>query len=277
MQITIDAPAPFTLDTIRGFQCGLFEASRCAVRDTVKLAFPLDDNTSIAGVSLRHEQNKVMTTVYGTTKLDLVQAQLRRILCLDHDGDAFANVLASDPVLHRESQSRPGFRPVLFYSTYAAGGWALLTHRWPKARAASLAKKIAVEGGDTVDVDGETLASFPRPQTILARANFPGVPDEKWLRLRTLAQAALDGALEIGRVSRERLLKLRGVGPWTADAVLIRGVGPTDVLPVSEPLLEKAVSEAYGSDDVETISQRWRPFRTWVSILLIMNYMRKRR
>jgi DNA-3-methyladenine glycosylase II len=241
----------------------------------VKLAFPLDDNASIAGVSLRHENNQVVAKVYGT-KTD-ISAQLRRILCLDHDGDAFARVLANDPVLARESALRPGFRPVLFYSTYAAAGWALLTHRWPKARAAATAKKIAMEGGDTVDVDGETLASFPRPHTILARDHFPGVPEEKWLRLRTIAKAALAGALEIGRVTREDLLKLRGVGPWTADAVLIRGVGPSDVLPVTEPLLEKAVMDAYGSDDIVTISQRWRPFRTWVSILLIMNAMRKRR
>src|SRR5204862_494993 len=123
----------------------------------------------------------------------------------------------------------PGFRPVVFHSTWAAAGWAVLTQRTPMKRAAQLAEKIAREAGDVVDVDGASLASFPRPQTILARESYPGISAEKWTRLQGLARMAIDGGLDIEvlrktpiDVARERLMKVRGVGPWTSESILVR-------------------------------------------------------
>jgi hypothetical protein len=64
------------------------------------------------------------------------------------------------------------------------------------------------------------------------------------------------------------------VGPWTAEGILVRGCGPADVLPLGEPTLHAAVAVAYGlpraPDDAEVsaLAERWRPFRTWVSILI---------
>jgi hypothetical protein len=68
------------------------------------------------------------------------------------------------------------------------------------------------------------------------------------------------------------------VGPWTAEGILVRGCGPADVLPLGEPTLHAAVAVAYGlpraPDDAEVsaLAERWRPFRTWVSILLIAHH-----
>src|SRR5581483_2129233 len=100
------------------------------------------------------------------------------------------------------------------------------------------------------------------------RSGFEGLTDEKWRRLQTVAKAALEGRLSHEALAkegaREALLELRGVGAWTADAVLIRGVGPSDVLPISEPALHAAVAEAYGLADlpsdaeVERIALAWR-------------------
>jgi DNA-3-methyladenine glycosylase II len=102
--------------------------------------------------------------------------------------------------------------------------------------------------------------------------------------LQGLARAALEGALELGPLveapyaaARQKLLEMRGVGPWTADAILIRGCGLGDALPLTEPSLHRAVELAYGlsglPDDatVSEIAEGWRPFRTWVSVLLISN------
>ena len=97
-----------------------------------------------------------------------------------------------------------------------------------------------------------------------------------------LARAALSGVLDVNRLNampyrqaHADLRRLRGVGPWTADAILLRGCGPTDALPLSEPTLHHAIRAAYGMahtpDDAEVqgIADAWRPFRMWVSVLLI--------
>ena len=72
----------------------------------------------------------------------------------------------------------------------------------------------------------------------------------------------------------ERLEGLLGIGPFSAQLILVRGAGAPDVLPASEPRLGRAVALAYGLDaapsgqELERLAANWRPYRSWVSFLL---------
>ncbi|MDE0239358.1 MAG: DNA-3-methyladenine glycosylase 2 family protein [bacterium] len=65
---------------------------------------------------------------------------------------------------------------------------------------------------------------------------------------------------------RQRLLALKGVGPWTVDMVLIFAAGELDVLPVADIGLQRAVAAVYGCerspDAVRSRATAWRPWRT---------------
>ena len=81
----------------------------------------------------------------------------------------------------------------------------------------------------------------------------PGIAAEKVRRLHGLARATLDGALdtEMLRALPEaealaRLEALPGIGPWTASAVLMRGCGTPDTLPLGDGISREAVGVAYG-------------------------------
>jgi DNA-3-methyladenine glycosylase II len=205
-----------------------------------------------------------------------VKRQVARVLGVDQDVERFEAIVARDPALKK--LARPAFRPVVAYSPYAMAGWSVLSQRTRMAQAAKLQIAIAEAAGDVVEIDGDTIASFPRPQSILARDGFKGVQPEKWTRLQAVARAALDGRLERDRLlgmpyeeARADLLAIRGVGAWTADAILVRGCGPTDLLPLAEPRLHEMVGRLYGKR-VEEVAERWRPFRTWVSVLLVSEH-----
>ena len=135
---------------------------------------------------------------------------------------------------------------------------------------------------------GEALPCFPRPQSLLGLSRPSSIPEEKWNRLQAVARSALDGQLEIDLLRKlpweqahAALMQIHGVGPWTADGILLRGCGPTDELILSEPQLHHAVELAYGlpkvpgDEELEEIAQGWRPFRTWVTVLLTMQYYRE--
>jgi DNA-3-methyladenine glycosylase II len=281
---TLEPRGPFSMTAAREMQCGFLRGARTCNTDpwSVKLAFPRDGDFAVVGASIRHVESSVHVEVEGAVEPGRVRDQVARTLGLDHDAAPFQRVLASHPVLRSVAAARPGFRPVVAPSPYVMGGWAILSQRLRMNQAATLQVRIAERAGDVVQVAGEWLSSFPRPQSILARDGFPGVPEEKWRRLVGLAEAALSGALDITRLAampyadaRADLKRLRGVGPWTADAILLRGCGPTDELPVSEPTLHEAVRAVYGlshtpdDGEVERIAEAWRPFRMWVSVLLI--------
>lgn len=281
---TLRPDGPFSLEPIRGMMCGFLRGSRTcdADRSVVKLAFPRDGSFEPVGVSLRSSEAVVEGRTFGASDPAPIATQVARVLAIDHDATPFDILLREDSVLGPIASARPGFRPVVAYSPYVMGGWSILSSRLRMAQAATLQVRIAEAAGDLVEVDGEVVASFPRPTSILARRSFPGIPDEKWSRLRALASAAMEGELEISTLTakpyaeaRERLQRIRGVGPWTADAILIRGCGPRDVLPLGEPRLNDAVGTIYAlgraASDAEVVSfaEGWRPFRTWVSVLVI--------
>jgi DNA-3-methyladenine glycosylase II len=65
---------------------------------------------------------------------------------------------------------------------------------------------------------------------------------------------------------------IKGIGPWSADMMLMFGFGRLDVLPVGDFGLRSGVKDLYGLGDLpkpavlETIAAAWQPFRsiaTW--------------
>lgn len=72
----------------------------------------------------------------------------------------------------------------------------------------------------------------------------------------------------------DELQALPGIGPFSAELVLLRGAGEADHLPAAEPRLQRAVALAYGDErkatraEVAQRAERWRPYRTWVAVLL---------
>jgi 3-methyladenine DNA glycosylase/8-oxoguanine DNA glycosylase len=86
----------------------------------------------------------------------------------------------------------------------------------------------------------------------------------------------------VGNV-QQRYPGLRPVGFWSPyeaaawtiiGLILLRGAGDPDAVPGQEPRLARAVALAYGlpgpatPEQLREISEQWRPYRTWVTVLL---------
>lgn len=112
--------------------------------------------------------------------------------------------------------------------------------------------------------------------------SFPGLPEEKIRRLHAVAEAALGGRLDADHLraldagdALAQLQEIRGIGPFYAGLILVRAAGVTDVLPpTSEPRLLRAIALAYGleeplpPEELERITDGWRPFRTWIAVMV---------
>jgi DNA-3-methyladenine glycosylase II len=70
------------------------------------------------------------------------------------------------------------------------------------------------------------------------------------------------------------LQELPGIGPFAAELILLRGAGDPDGLPGNERRMQRAMVRAYGleaqpaPERLHAIADGWRPYRTWVSLLL---------
>ena len=105
--------------------------------------------------------------------------------------------------------------------------------------------------------------------------------------LHGIARAALDGKLDTNALRAlphdEALAALRdlpGVGPWTAEAILLRGCGVVDEIPHNDETTARAVAALYDRPgatpkDVEELAEAWRPYRMWAVVLLRVGWNRE--
>ncbi|MBM7805399.1 3-methyladenine DNA glycosylase/8-oxoguanine DNA glycosylase [Geodermatophilus bullaregiensis] len=73
--------------------------------------------------------------------------------------------------------------------------------------------------------------------------------------------------------ARAAVRELPGIGPFSADLVVVRGAGAPDVLPTAEPRLTASLAELYGLTDpspagLAALAERWRPYRSRVWVFL---------
>jgi DNA-3-methyladenine glycosylase II len=102
-----------------------------------------------------------------------------------------------------------------------------------------------------------------------------GMSWRKIATLRDLAERFADGRLDAEAIERltdeeiiSQLTEVSGIGPWTAQGVLIIALDREDVVLPGDLALRKAVRTAYrldhlpALDEVLAIAERWRPFRS---------------
>jgi DNA-3-methyladenine glycosylase II len=247
----------------------------------MRLAFRVDGLDAHAGVEVRQHEDALELVVHGDAPLDLVARQVARVTSADQDGVAWAAVCAADPVLARVHDAAPGFRPSNFYSPYEAAVWAVLSARRSRVQGIALRRRLSEAHGAVFTLAGRPEAALPTPGQLLGIDGFPGLPADRVPRLHAIAQAALDGELEVERLvaldpadAMTAVQRLPGIGPFYAALIVIRACGLTDVLSTQEDHTRSAVRELYGLDhdpsntELEQLAESWRPFRTWAAVSL---------
>ena len=282
-RFAIQKPLGFHLDAACEFYSGFIPGSgmAAAATDQLTLTFGLDVGFAPVAVTVRQEPRGLLLDVVGTDDLAAVERQVGRMLGFDADPVAWFSLGESDLVVGDLQRQFPGFLSAAKASPYDAATWAVIAPRINQGLAARIKLALARQLGDALEVRGRTHYVFPRPEVLATLDRFPGLPDEKVARLRGVARAAQEGRLDAERLrsmgearALDELQTLRGIGPWAASHIYFRGAAPHDGLPTAEPRILHGLASAYRlrSPTVETfrrIASGWRPFRTWVCVLLM--------
>jgi DNA-3-methyladenine glycosylase II len=126
---------------------------------------------------------------------------------------------------------------------------------------------------------GETYFAFPEPSR-LARETEGSLRKFRLSRAKARTLARLAGAFASGDISEERIAELpdeeaidrltaiKGVGRWTAEIALLRGLGRADVFPGADLGVVKYVAmkllghrARVTEARMRRFAERWRPYR----------------
>ena len=118
---------------------------------------------------------------------------------------------------------------------------------------------------------------LPTPEEVLAlddeRMRSAGLSRAKAASVRDLAIHAAAGELSHEHLSSlddeaviTHLVRVRGIGRWSAEMFLLFTLGRPDVMPVNDLGINKAIQQLYElpampkPDDVRRIGEPWRPY-----------------
>jgi DNA-3-methyladenine glycosylase II len=153
---------------------------------------------------------------------------------------------------------------------------------------AIISQQLSGKAADTILKRFKALfgpKGFPSPAQVLARSDSDlravGVSGAKASYIKNLAAAFEDNSLDFNRINKktdeeiiEMLVKIKGIGRWTAEMFLIFSLGRPDVFSFGDLGLRNAVKKLYklrkdpSPARLQQLSKRWQPHRTTASLYL---------
>ncbi len=113
---------------------------------------------------------------------------------------------------------------------------------------------------------------FPTPQ-VLARIILTGLPRVRARAIRSLAKAVVSDRGTFSGTEEdtlESLVRIRGIGEWTAQYIAMRALRQPDAFPVNDLVLLRSAGQgrALTAAALRKRAEQWRPWRAYAALLL---------
>jgi AraC family transcriptional regulator of adaptative response / DNA-3-methyladenine glycosylase II len=195
------------------------------------------------------------------------------MLGLDTDPAVVLDALGDDPLLGAAVRAAPGRRVPGTPDGDELAVRAVLGQQISLAGAAAAAARLVRDHGEPLAHQLGTVTHLFPSAAALASVDPDSfrMPRSRAGTLHTLCSALASGEIVLARDRdrdrvRAQLLALPGIGPWTADYVLMRALGDTDVFLATDLGIKRSL-ERLGVDadpaSALALAERWRPYRSF--------------
>ena len=193
--------------------------------------------------------------------------RVRRLLDLDADPVAIDGALGTDPALAPLVAERPGLRVAGSADPAETLVRAIVGQQVSVSGARTVLGRIVAALGEPSAVPDDRLTHvFPTMERLAtADGGALPMPASRAATLREAARLVADGELALDPGADrtaiiDRLVAVRGIGPWTANYVVMRGLGDPDVFLDTDLGVRQALA---GLDLADADPSRWRPWRSY--------------
>lgn len=216
---------------------------------------------------------------------------VRRVLGTDRTLTYFNRAAARIPWLRPLAIRMRGVKPPRYPTLWEACVNAVLFQQVSLVAASAILRRLILAVGSPVVGDGEVrLHAFPGVEAVLGATDgvlhAAGLSAPKIATLRrvgaVLAAGTLDERMLEERPSPEAaalLQTVKGIGPWTATVILLRGLGRLDVFPMNDSSVAANLASVAGSMplDVESVLAALGPQRGMLYYHLLLARLDARR
>ncbi len=206
-----------------------------------------------------------------------VTARLRSLFDLDAQPDVIAERLRLDPALAPAVAKRPGLRLPGSFDEFEMLVRTVLGQQISVKGATTLAGRVAAAFGDSVvtpiaGLDRVTPTAARLAEVSTDELKALGIVTARANAIRTVAVAVRDGVVKLGPTGDPEgviaeLVKLPGIGPWTAHYVAMRALAWPDGFPHGDLVVKRMLGNAKPRDLLAR-AEVWRPWRGYATMHL---------
>jgi AraC family transcriptional regulator of adaptative response / DNA-3-methyladenine glycosylase II len=205
-----------------------------------------------------------------------VSARVRRVFDLDAEPGKIASHLTSSGFGPIRGEDR-GLRVPGAADTFELAIRAILGQQVSVKGASTLMSRFTDAFGEPVETHHPQLTRLAATAERVAQATPVaiariGVPLARATTMHALATQIASGALRIEpeadvRSLTRQLLDVPGIGPWTAEYIVMRAVHWPDAFPASDLVLRRAAGKLTSAKLLRAAEQ-WRPWRAYAAMHL---------
>lgn len=216
-------------------------------------------------------------------------AGLERLLGIKIDLSDFYRFAYNDRIVESLARKFLGFKPPRFPTVFEAVVNAIACQQISLVAGISLLNRLCQAYGRSITDNGLEYHAFPQPEALAGlepgSLRIQGFSRAKSLAIIELSSAVVNG-LDLEQLSTvddedalTMLYQLRGIGRWTGEYVLLRGLGRWHIFPGDDVGARKrlhswlGLEEAPDYDRLQGILAPWEPYAGLIYFHLLLNHI----
>ena len=233
----------------------------CAPADyvEVRLILPSISQKKIAGM-IRH-----------------VEQIITRVFDLESDPAAIITHFTNDDLIAPLTTRYPGLRISGMFDPYELLINTIIGQQISVTAAKTFSTRLVTRFGDKIDFnDRGDLYTYPSPQKLLSINPYEfykktNLTHKKIDTIQSVCRL-ISGGFELSDIShdvsaRAKLLQIKGIGPWTVEYVILRGLGDSDGFPADDLVIKRCLG-VKNAKEAERMAEKWRPYRGYATMYL---------
>ena len=259
--------APFSLKLSAQIFVGLNPAVRCFADGVFSQALRINGCLVLAKVAPKGSVDKPKLLVELISNQPIA-AQIKQktkelieyIFNLNFDLKAIYRQTQTDPVMAKITRRLCGFKYPTTATAFESLVDSIVEQQISIKIARTIEERLAMRFGDKLEINGACYYAFPAPENMVAASisdiRTCGLSQRKAEYIYGAAKAITDGTLDLEAMKNNpditaviaELDALKGIGVWTAELTIYRGMQRLDVLPADDFGIRRVISHYYCGD-----------------------------
>jgi DNA-3-methyladenine glycosylase II len=213
-------------------------------------------------------------------------AQVASMLSTADDLAPFYLAVAGDPIMANLTHRLRGLKTPLTPTVFEALTDSIIEQQISLKAAHRIENRLIRTVGRQLEIGGTVYYAYPDPEILAGTPDNTlrscGLTTRKGEYIRDISRQILSGDLDVEgfRKSTEtesvisELVKIRGIGRWTAELTILRGLHRPDAFPADDVGVRRFISQFYlrgekiSSAGARTFAERWGAWKGFAAFYL---------